>query len=202
MPEAAATLPAMTKILIIHGHPEAGSLGSALADACATSARDAGHDVREIRLRDLEVDPVLRDRGARFADLEPCIVEARESIEWAQHLVVQYPTWWASTPALLKGFIDRVFVPGFAYRYHDKGNGWDKLLKGRSARLLVTMDAPVIFDSLYYFASSRRAMSKGVMAFSGVKPTKVSTFAPIRSSSDQKRAAWLEKAQTLGSAAS
>ena len=192
----------MRRILIIHGHPEAGSFGSALAEAYAAGAREAGHEVREIRVRDIEFDPVLRDRGARSAEPEPGVAEARESIGWSQHLVIQYPTWWASTPALLKGFIDRVFVPGFAYRYHDKGNGWDKLLKGRSARLLVTMDAPVIFDSLYYFASSRRAMSKGVMAFSGVKPTKVSTFAPIRSSSDQKRAAWLEKAQTLGSAAS
>ena len=74
------------------------------------------------------------------------IEQAREDILWAEHLVVQYPTWWASTPALLKGFFDRTLVPGFAYRYRDTGRGWDKLLAGRSARLLVTMDAPAIGD--------------------------------------------------------
>ncbi len=192
----------MTSVLIIQGHPEADSFGTALADAYAAGARDAGHEVRELRLRELEFDPLLRSREARGGEAEPCITEARDSIVWAEHLVVQYPTWWASTPALLKGFIDRVFVPGFAYRPHETGNGWDKLLKGRSSRLLITMDAPVLYDSLYYYASSRRAMSKGVMGFCGIRPTRVTTFAPIRGSTERKRANWLVRARELGSRAS
>ena len=191
----------MVRILVIEGHPEAESFGTALAASYAEGARGAGHDVRTLKLRELEFDPVLHDRGMRTDEPEPALAAAREAIEWAQHLVVQYPTWWASTPALLKGFIDRTFVPGFAYRYRDGSRGWDKLLAGRSCRLLVTMDAPVIFDSIYYFASSRRAMSKGVMAFCGIAPTRVSSFAPIKGSRPATRTRWLEKARSLGGAA-
>ena len=190
------------KVLVIHGHPEATSFGTALASAYEDGARGACHDVRSLKLSEMDFDPVLRGRGHRFEAAEPDIEAAREAIAWAEHLVIQYPTWWASVPALLKGFFDRTLVPGFAYRYHERGSGWDKLLKGRSARLLVTMDAPAVFDSLYYFASSRRAVSKGVLGFCGIAPTHVATFSPIKRSSETRRAAWLDRCRRLGAAAS
>ena len=67
---------------------------------------------------------------------------AQAQIAWAGHLVWVYPTWWGAMPALLKGFIDRVFLPGFAFKHHQGSSRWDKLLAGRSAELLVTMDTP------------------------------------------------------------
>ena len=190
----------MKNILIIQGHPETESFGMALAAAYAEGARAAGHEVRELRLRKMDFDPMLRDRRARAEEAPADVRKAREDLLWAQHVVVQYPTWWASTPALLKGFVDQVFVPGFAYRYHEKGAGWDRLLAGRTGRLLVTMDAPKVFDSLYYFASSRRAMSKGVFAFCGIRPTGVTTFASVRNAAESKRMKWLDRARALGAA--
>ena len=188
-------------ILTIHGHPEADSFGAALADAFVEGGRSAGHDVRVLSLRDLDFDPVLRHRSKRFEDVEPDILAARASITWADHIMIQYPTWWASTPALLKGFIDRTFVPGFAYQYRDGKSGWDKLLTGKTGSLLVTMDAPSIGDWILYFGASRRAVKVGVLWFCGIKPTKVATFAPIKGSTDAKRTAWLEKARDMGARA-
>lgn len=188
----------MTQILVIHAHPEQDSFGSAVADAYVRGARAGNHVVREILLRDLEFDPILHSRAMREQQPEPSLAEARESILWCNHLVLQYPTWWASTPALLKGFIDRVFVPGFAYQNHREGSGWDKLLAGRSARMLVTMDVAPILDSMCYFASSRRSVSTGVLGFCGIRPARTTTFGPVRTSSDQQRSRWLEQVQSLG----
>jgi putative NADPH-quinone reductase len=191
----------MTKILVIHAHPAPDSFGSALAGAYAEGARAAGHEVRELKLRDLDFDPILRDPGNKDRPVEPDLLEARADIEWAEHVVLEYPTWWAAAPALLKGFFDRAFSSDWAYRYRENSSGWDKLLAGRSARLLVTMDAPRFFDTLGYYASSRRAISKGVFWFCGFKPVRTTCFAQVRKSTPAKREKWLQQARDLGTGA-
>jgi putative NADPH-quinone reductase len=112
--------------------------------------------------------------------------------------VFVYPNWWSTYPALLKGFIDRVFLPNFAFKYHEKGPFWDKLLKGKTAQLIVTMDTP----SWYYWLINRRpghnSMKIGILEFSGVKPVKINSYGPIKSSDDKKRKQWLQEVEELG----
>jgi putative NADPH-quinone reductase len=191
----------MTKILVIHAHPAPDSFGSALASAYAEGARGAGHDTRELKLRELDFDPLLREPASKDLPIEPDLLRARADIEWAEHVVVQYPTWWAAAPALLKGFFDRTFSSGWAYQYRANSSAWDKLLAGRSARLIVTMDAPRLWDTLGYFASSRRAISKGVFWFCGFKPVRTTCFAQVRKSTPAKREQWLKQTHQLGATA-
>lgn len=186
------------RISVIHAHPDHASFGLALSRAYAAGARDAGHEVRDTVLRELEFDPILHHGYRIIQPLEPDLAKAREDIEWAQHLVFQYPTWWGGQPALLKGFLDRVFLPGWAFKYREGGKLWDRLLSGRSARLLVTMDAPGFYDRLVHRASSRRSMSHAVLRFCGIKPVRVTTFSSVKTSTQAKRESWLTSTHTLG----
>jgi len=102
------------RILIILGHPAETSLCRAIAEAYQSGAQAAGQDVRLLSLGQLDFDPILRDGYNTIQPLEPDLVAAQESIAWAEHLVFVYPIWWGSIPAILKGFFDRIFLPGFA----------------------------------------------------------------------------------------
>ena len=109
-----------------------------------------------------------------------------------------YPVWWASLPAILKGFIDRVFLPGFAFKKIENSLWWDKLLKGKSARIISTLDQPAWFYWLVNKQPSNQAMKKLVLQFCGIKPVKVTTIGPIRLSKESFRQKWLIKIEKLG----
>ena len=116
------------RILVILGHPAQDSLCGALAQAYVKGAEAAGHEVRSLALGSLRFDPILREGYNCIQPLEPDLLAAQEAITWAQHLVFVYPIWWGSIPALLKGFFDRVLLPGFAFRFRKDSLMADGLL--------------------------------------------------------------------------
>ena len=186
------------RIAVIHGHPDSESLSSSIARAYAKGALEQGAEVREIDLAQLKFDPVLWHGYSQLQPLEPDLVAAQETIRWADLLVFAYPTWWGTTPALLKGFIDRAFLPGFAFKYREHSRFWDRLLTGRSARLLVTMDTPGWYYHWVARQPGHQMMRRSILGFSGVKPIRISRFGVVRGSSDDVRRRWLERARTLG----
>lgn len=188
----------MKKILVINGHPDKESFCAALAEAYKKGAQGSGAEVKEIIVADLRFNPNLQFGYRKRTELEPALLEAREMIKWANHLVWVYPVWWASFPAVLKGFIDRVFLPGFAFKKREGSLLWDKYLKGKSARIISTLDQPV----WYYWLINRRpsywAMKKNILNFCGITPVKATTIGPIRLSKASFRQGWLEKIERLG----
>ncbi|HMQ04631.1 MAG TPA: NAD(P)H-dependent oxidoreductase [Pyrinomonadaceae bacterium] len=190
----------MKKILIINGHPDKESYCHALAEAYKKGALASGAEVKEIVLADLQFDPILHFGYRKRTELEPDLIEAWEKIKWAEHLVWVYPVWWGSVPALLKGFIDRVFLPGFGFKKRENSLLWDPLLKGRSARIISTLDQPVWFYWLVNRRPSHWAMKRLTLNFCGIKPVRTTTIGPIRLSTDAFRTRWLEKIERLGKA--
>lgn len=186
------------KILIILGHPDKTSFNAALAASYTDGAVVAGAEVREIFLGELAFDPILRSGYKEKQALEPDLIAAQESIKWADHLVWVYPIWWGTMPALLKGFLDRTLLPGFAFKYRENSRWWDKYLTGKSGRMIVTLDAPVLYDWLIYGAGGRKTMKKAVLEFCGVKPVRVTAFGQVKFSDDVKRQKWLSKVNELG----
>lgn len=186
------------KVLIVQGNPDPNSFCAALAESYREGARRSGAEVREINLPEMEFDPNLARGYKGETELEPDLIEAQKLIGWAEHLVFVYPTWWGTLPALLKGFVDRVFLPGFAFRYRPNSIRWDKLLKGRSARLIVTMDTPPWYYRLIYGSPGHKAMKRSTLEFCGVKPVRISSVGVIKSSSRAKREAWLARVGQLG----
>ncbi|POA49412.1 NADPH:quinone reductase [Pseudomonas sp. MPR-ANC1] len=185
------------RILLILGHPSATSLCAALADRYAQSALEAGHEVRQLRLGEMDFDPVLREGYQQIQTLENDLSAAQSDILWAEHLTLVYPIWWGGIPALLKGFFDRVLLPGFAFKYR-KGKAFpDKLLKGRTADLLVTMDTPPWYYRWVYRMPGLNEVRQTTLAFCGIKPVRTLTFGPVLGSTDQQRQAWLQQAQAI-----
>ncbi|CAD5109314.1 NAD(P)H-dependent oxidoreductase [Zestomonas carbonaria] len=188
------------RILMILGTPKTDSLCHALGEAYAQGARREGHVVRQLKLGELQFDPVLRGGYDHNQNLEPDLLEAQRQIHWAEHLVFVYPVWWGGLPALLKGFFDRVFLPGFAFRYRDHGRSqlWDKLLTGRTADLLVTLDTPRWYFRWIYGAPAHRQMVRTILGFCGIKTQRLTEFSPVRPSSEAQRQNWLRHAEQLG----
>ncbi|TBU77425.1 NAD(P)H-dependent oxidoreductase [Phytopseudomonas daroniae] len=187
------------RILMIIGTPKSDSLCHSLAEAYALGARTEGHVVRQIRLGEIAFDPVLHEGYTQSQTLEPDLLEAQRQIHWAQHLVFVYPVWWGGLPALLKGFLDRVLLPGFAFKYRSNSQLWDKLLSGRTADLLVTLDTPNWYFRWIYGAPAHRQMKRTILGFCGIKTLRLAQFSPVRPSSETQRQNWLRHAELLGS---
>lgn len=102
-------------------------------------------------------------------------------------------------PAILKGFIDRIFLPGFAFKYRNHSSLWDKLLKGKTAHLIVTSDTPSWYNKLIYRSAGHSVMKRNILQFCGITPVRITEVGPVKPSSEQQRAKWLNKVQRLGS---
>ena len=186
------------RILMILGTSKSDSLCHAIAEAYSSGARGEGHVVRQLKLGELQFDPILREGYGQHQALEPDLLEAQRQIHWAEHLVFVYPVWWGGVPALLKGFFDRTFLPGFAFKYRNRSQLWDKLLTGRTADLLVTLDTPPWYFRWIYGAPAHRQMVRTILGFCGIKTRRLTEFAPVRPSSEEQRQGWLRKAENLG----
>jgi len=184
------------KILLILGHPHTESLCGSLAAAYANGAQRKKADVRQLALGDLHFDPILRPGTSQ--PLEPDLVKAQDWITWADHLVFVYPNWWGSMPALLKGFLDRTLLSGFAFKYRQGSPMWDKLLIGRTAQLIVTMDTPPFFYRWIFKMPGHEQMKRTILGFCGVRVKKITEFAIVRKSSREQRQKWLTIANQLG----
>ncbi|WP_134684621.1 NAD(P)H-dependent oxidoreductase [Brevibacillus migulae] len=187
-------------ILVIVGHPDPESYCSALSRAYMEGASGRNAQIRTIDLSRISFDPNLRYGYRKRTELEEVLIKAQEFIKWADHLVIVYPTWWGTMPAILKGFFDRVLLPGFAYQYRKDSSFWDKLLAGKSARLIVTMDTPAWYNRLIYWHAGHHVMKRNILGFCGIKPVRVTEISPVNTSSEEQRSKWLEKVKRLGSA--
>ncbi|WP_256830972.1 NAD(P)H-dependent oxidoreductase [Pseudomonas sp. Pse1] len=185
------------RILVILGHPSHDSFCGALTERYVQAAKDAGHQVRELRLGSLDFDPILREGYRQVQPLEADLLQAQADITWAEHLTFVYPIWWGAIPALLKGFFDRVFLPGFAFKYRPGKAFPEQLLRGRSADLLVTMDTPPWYYRWVYRMPGLHQMRKTTLAFCGIRPRKTLTFGPILGSTERQREIWLKQAQAI-----
>ncbi len=188
----------MKKILVVLGHPNNDSFCGELAARYADGARKAGADVQSLRLADLKFDPILHLGYKTIQELEPDLLRAQELITWAEHLVIVYPVWWGTMPALLKGFFDRALLPGFAFKYRENSPLWDKLLKGRSARIIVTSDAPAWYNFLINGNPSQKALKRTILEFCGFKPVRVTSIGSVKALGRDKITGWLETAEELG----
>lgn len=185
-------------ILILNGHPDKESFCTALAERYKIGADLSGSDCKLINLTELDFSPVLKHGYRKRTDFEPDLKNMWDLISNANHLVFVYPNWWGTYPALLKGFIDRVFLPGFAFDYQEKSPLPKKLLTGKTARLIVTTDTPNWYYSLVYKKPGHNSMKKSILGFCGIKPVKISTFGSVKSSTDVQRKNWLDKVEKLG----
>ncbi len=189
----------MKKILVLLGHPSTEGLTAHLADKYCEGASNAGHEIKRIDIGGLDFAPFLENGYATEQVLEQDLVRAQEQINWSDHLVFVYPTWWATPPALLKAFIERTLMPGYAFK-HKKSKrvvAWDKFLQGKSARVISTMDTPPLYYR-WIIGDPGYKMMKDILRFCGIKPVHRTYFGSVRMSSEETRLKWLNSCYRIG----
>lgn len=185
-------------VLIIQGHPDAKKLHfcHAIASAYKNGARNNNYSVKVINIAQLDF-PILHNKDEFEHDvLANDIKIAQHDIHWADHIVIIYPLWLGTMPALLKGFFEQTFRYGFAISNEAKIMP-KKLLKGKSARVIVTMGMPAFLYRWFFGAHSLKSLKKNILGLSGIKPVTHSLIGAV-DSSNVKREKWLKKIQTLG----
>jgi len=187
-------------ILLLLGHPSENSFCNALIEAYKKGAEEAGAACKTIYISRLKFNVNLQDgyKNGEAMQMEEDLINCQQLMQWADHVVLAYPNWWGFMPAITKGFIDRILLPGFAFKHHSGKIFPDKLLAGKSMRLLVTMDTPKWWFYLIYHATQYQILKHIVFGYVGFKPIRFSTFGFIRKSTDKLRSAWLKQVELLG----
>ena len=188
----------MKKIVVINGHPNRESFNHAIAQEYKAGAKQSDAEVREIVISNLAFNPNLEHGYQKRQELEPDLQEALEIIRWADHLVWIHPVWWGGLPAITKGFIDRLFLPGIAFKYREKSVWWDKLFSGKTAHIITTLDQPGWYYRLMYGRPSVNQLKKSTLEFCGVKPVKVTYVGIIKTSSADQKKKWLTRINAMG----
>lgn len=187
------------KIAIIDGHPDhrEDSFCRALVNAYVSAAASAGHGVRRLTLAHIDF-PLLRSREEwENGQLPAALRDAQETIAWADHIVIVYPLWLGSMPALLKAFFEQVLRPGFAVAQGKRGL-MTGLLRGKSARIIVTMGMPAIVYRLFFFAHGLAALKRNILKFVGIGPIATTLVGSIETIGHEQRERWLRRIEALG----
>ncbi|MGE0701670.1 MAG: NAD(P)H-dependent oxidoreductase [Hyphomicrobiaceae bacterium] len=188
----------MSRIAVIVGHSRADTFCQALAESYAAGARSAGHQVEMLQTAHMQFDPILREAYVRVQPLEPDLADAHRAIMAADHLVIVFPLWLGGMPAILKGFLERILQPDLIEPH--RAGKFVQLLKGKSARVIMTMGMPGLVYRWWYGAHALQALKRNILEFMGVSPVRSTLFGMIEAVGAEKRRQWLDEAEALGRA--
>ncbi len=187
------------KHLIIYTHLNPNSFTKAVVNEVEKISNDIGHETKIIDLYGDKFNPVLE-----FSDIEYSFMDGeaptdvkhyQDKITWAEHITFVYPLWWGQMPAMLKGFIDRVFAHGYAYTYDE--NGPKGLLNDKSVQLIINTGNPnKTLSESGLQASMEKIIDDGVFGFCGME-SKVTFFGNISLSTDEERKQHLDSVKNL-----
>jgi NAD(P)H dehydrogenase (quinone) len=182
------------KYLIILAHPNPASFSSSLVNALYSHLVNEGNEVKLRNLYEIGFNPVLSaDDFVALADNKTPkdIVTEQEYVKWAEHIIFAFPVWWGGMPAIMKGYIDRVFAEGFAYEYVDSGSNGDGLLSYLKCSTICATGL-----SSEDFNDSQNAMKviteKTICGFTGMKPCKQLFYGSVPIVSDEVRKSYIQ----------
>ncbi len=189
------------RITIIQGHPDSEEthLCHALANAYRVGAETGGHEVRSIPVAAMSLPMIRNKEDFEHGERPDAVREAQSMIRTSDHLVFIYPLWLGSMPASLKAFLEQVFRYDFAFE-PGEGGTFRKHLKGRSARVVVTMGMPVAAYRWWFGAHGLKSLERSILKFAGISPVKESLFGMVESVPSERRRQWLAQMQKLGRA--
>ncbi|HVU18253.1 MAG TPA: NAD(P)H-dependent oxidoreductase [Candidatus Didemnitutus sp.] len=191
----------MARIVIIQGHPypEGGHFGHALAEAYVRGARAGGHGVRQFAVARADFSWIRNRREWTEQPVPASLRSVQRAIGRADHLVLFFPLWLGTMPAVLKAFLEQILRPGFALIY--EGNRFPQNgFRGKSARVVATTALPVFWHR-WFFGRGAGGLDHGILAFCGVRPVRGTLVGAVDSRQGGRRTQWLRRVETLGRAA-
>ncbi len=188
----------MANVMIVVGHPQRDSYCAALGQAYLRGAESGGHRAKLFLLAEMNFDAILREGYRRLQPLEPDLVAAREALLGCDHVVFIFPLWCGDMPAILKGFIERVLQPDLLKVQESGGSASWRILKGKSARVIMTMGMPGWFYRWYFGAHALKLLRRNILQFTGVRPVRSRILGMIATVSEDRRKEWLREVEALG----
>lgn len=184
-------------ILIIQGNPDNDTFSGLIADSYQQGAEEGGHTVVRVNLGELQFDPILHQGYKEIQPLEQDLIDLQDRIKEADHVVIVYPNWWCTMPALLKGLFDRFWLPGFAFNFDKQTKKLVQHLKGKTGRVIIVMGTHSPFKTWWQFGDYTNEIQYGILEFAGIK-TKVTPLGPTNKATDNTRTKWLKEVSKLG----
>jgi putative NADPH-quinone reductase len=186
----------MARIAIVVGHPREGSYCEALGEHYARGAREGGHEAALFVTGKMKFNPILHEGFDRPQPLEPELQAAHDAILSADHLVFIFPLWLGDVPAILKGFLERVLQPDLVEP--SKQKRFVRLLKGKSARIIVTMGMPGFVYHWWFRSYALKLLRRNILGWMGVKPVFSTVHGSVEAVGLRRRERWLRGARKLG----
>lgn len=185
------------KILVLLGNTDTETFSGSMASAYVAGAEVAEHEVRRVNIGEMQFDPILHKGYKEIQALEPDLIALQDDFRWADHIVIVYPNWWCTMPAILKGLFDRMWIPGFAFNFNKETKRLDKHLAGKTARVIIIAGTHSPFKTWWQFGDFTNEIQHGILGFAGIK-TKVSPYGPCNKVGDVCREKWLREVEKLG----
>jgi len=186
----------MARVVIVVGHARSGTFCDALGESYRHGAAAGGHDVQLFATSKMKFDPILHEGFERVQPLEPDLQAAADAMLAADHLVIIFPLWLGTLPAILKGFLERVLQPQLVEPA--KSNKFVQLLKGKSARVVITMGMPGFIYRWWFGAHALKMLKRNILAFMGVRPIRSVIHGNIEGAGDERRKQWLRDMEAIG----
>lgn len=184
-------------ILVLQANPDKDSFSGVIADHYQAGAEDAGHNVVRVNIGELNFDPILHKGYKEIQELEPDLLDLQNRFREADHIVIVYPNWWTTMPAILKGLFDRFWLPGFAFNFNKETKKVEQHLKGKTGRVIIISGSHSPFMTWWRFGDFTNEIQFGILEFAGIK-TKVKAFGPCEKADEKTRERWKKEAESLG----
>ncbi|MFT5831742.1 MAG: NAD(P)H dehydrogenase (quinone) [Candidatus Paceibacteria bacterium] len=182
------------KIVLICGNPDADTFTGGILDHYHAAAEENGHEIKRYNLGDMDFDPILHMGYKEIQQLEPSLIELQDAIRECDHLVIAYPNWWCTMPALLKGLFDRIWLPGFAFNFNKETKKVEAHLKGKTARVYVISGSHSPFKTWWRYGDYTNEIQYGILEFAGIK-SRVTTYGPCEKVGDVCRNKWFKEVE-------
>ena len=186
----------MSRIAIIVGHAKKDTYCEALGEAYRRGAEAGGHEANLFVTSKMVFDPILHEGFTRIQALEPDLQAAHDAMMAADHLVFIFPLWLGTLPAIFKGYLERVLQPDLVES--SKRGKFTKILKGKSAHIIMTMGMPGFIYRWYFGAFALRMLKRSILGFVGVSPIRATIHGMIETVSQERRQSWLADAEAMG----
>lgn len=184
-------------LTLLTAQPLSDAFTTSLAEAWKRGATARGATVHHFDATQLRFDPVLRGRHVTPADDESDLARVRAAVLASQHVTWLFPTWWVGLPAAMKALVDRLLLPGWAFRFEGRALPTG-LLAGRSSRYVATMDSPRPWYWLAHHDALAGAFGRGTLRYVGFGPVRPTIVYGVRTLDATARARWVEKLERLG----
>ena len=185
------------KIVVLLGNSDYNSFSGAIADRYQVQAEEAGHEVARFNIGELQFDPILHRGYKEIQELEPDLQQLQAAITEADHLMIVYPNWWCTMPAILKGLFDRMWLPGFAFNFNKDTKRVEKHLTGKTARVVVVAGTHSPFMTWWNYGDYTNEIQHGILGFAGIR-TAVTAFGPCEKVANDQHEKWLTQIDKLG----